>query len=217
MKTMQNLFTANVLAAVCMQLAQAQSVPKVKAGDKIAVEFITYGAKGREVVVDNTRMLNVSKTQTDSTYTLSSEVGTTVYQRSGHVVLERETPAGKTVTAENQRFNWMPPTGDWSKPYAGSLVITHPNCSGLGKLSFEAAAKPAKYTVQIAGKPTALDVQEVQIAGKWFYGGNCGSGVQNERFVYSPELDWILERDSKGFLSNGLFNRGSATKTKSIN
>jgi hypothetical protein len=216
MKTIRSVSMIATIAALSILPAQAQGLQKVKAGDKITVEAVTYGAKGREVVVDSTRMLDVSMTQTDTSYTLSSELGRTTYQRNGHVVIERETSAGKTVTAENQRFNWMPPGGDWSKPYTGNLVITHPSC-GLGKLSFEASAKPSKYTVQIAGQAKELDVQEVLISGKWFYGGNCGNGVQTERFVFSPDLDWILERDNKTFLGNGFLNRGSAIKTKSIN
>ena len=202
--------------ACLSSLATAQNLQKIKAGDKIAVEAITYGAKGRDVFVENTRMIDVNVSQTENTYTLSSEQGKTVYQRNGHVVLERESPAGKTIVAENQRFYWMPPGADWSKPYSGSFQISNPNC-GLGKMTFEATSKPTKFSLQIAGKPSEVDVQEVQISAKWMLSGNCGNGTQPMKFVYSQELDIVLERDTKVFSSNGMLLRGEAIKTKSVN
>jgi hypothetical protein len=196
--------------------AVAQDLPKIKAGDKIMSQFITYGTKGREVVVENTQLIEVRMTQTDNTYTLSNPLGSAVYSRAGHVTLERESPSGKAVVPENQRFNWMPPGGDWSKPYSGSFQINNPNC-GLGKMSFEAVAKPAKFTVTVSGKPVELDVQDVQITAKWQLPGSCGSGTQPEKFVYSPQLDFILERDSKVYGSNGFLIRGTSLKIQSIN
>jgi hypothetical protein len=194
----------------------AQDVPKVKAGDKIMGQFITYGTKGREVVVENTQSLEIKMTQADNTYTLSTSQGSAIYSRAGHVTLERESAAGKVVVAENQRFNWMPPGGDWSKPYSGSFQINNPNC-GLGKMSFEATAKPAKFTATVSGRPMELDVQEVQVNAKWQLPGNCGFGTQPEKFVYSPQLDFVLERDTKVFGSNGFLIRGTSFKLQSIN
>jgi hypothetical protein len=194
----------------------AQELPKIKAGDKIMSQFITYGTKGREVVVENTQSIEVRMTQADNTYTLSSSLGSTVYSRTGHITLERENASGKTVVPENQRFNWMPPGGDWSKPFSGSFQINNPNC-GLGKMSFDAVPKPAKFTVTVSGKPVELDVQEVQFAAKWQLPGNCGFGTQPEKIVYSPQLDFVLERDSKVYGSNGLLIRGTSLKIQSIN
>lgn len=201
---------------LCSQ-ADAQEVSKIKAGDKLVYETVTYNSRGREVVVDSTRSLQATVTEAEGSYTVKSDLGTMTYLRAGHVITFRDIPNFPSEPVpEAQRVSWLPLNGDFSKPYGGSFVIANPNC-GLGKMTFEATAKPAKYTLMVAGKSTELDVQEIQVDGKWMLSGQCGSGKQVEKIVYSPVLDFIMERDSKSYLPNGFLNRGNGNKLKSIN
>jgi hypothetical protein len=195
----------------------AQDLSKVKAADKLVYESFTYGTKGREIFVESTRSLDSSITETATTYTVISEIATVTYLRAGHVVVDRAIVGGASgPVPEAQRASWLPPGGDYSKPYPGSFAIANPNC-GLGKLTFEATPKAAKYTLAIAGKPTEIDVQEIQIDGRWQFGGQCGSGKQIGKVVFSPALDFIVEGDTKQYLPNGFLNRGNGNKLKSIN
>jgi hypothetical protein len=197
--------------------AQAQDLPKVKAADKLVYESFTYGTRGREVFVETTRTLDASITEAATTYTVMSEMGTATYLRAGHVVIDRPTAAGVSrPVPEEQRASWLPANGDYSKPYSGSFAITNPSC-GLGKLTYEATPKAAKYMLSIAGKPIEVDVQEIQIDGRWQFSGTCGSGKQISKVVYSPALDFIVEGDMKQYLPNGFLNRGNGNKLKSIN
>jgi hypothetical protein len=211
-----HLFCAYVFVGLSTGV-QAQSLQKIKDGDKLNYTIADYVAKGRDVVLEADRPLAVSISEKDATYTLKSELSTTLYQRKNHAVQWRETPQGvKTEVPSEQQFNWMPPQGDFSKPWSVSFVTTHPQC-GNGKVTHEATAKPIKYVVQMGGKATELAVFEASFVGKWDFNNHCRSGKQLERWVYSPELDFVLERDQQNFNAQGFLNRGNNVKLKSVN
>jgi hypothetical protein len=58
--------------------------------------------------------------------------------------------------------------------------------------------------------------QEVTLKSKWFF-STCGSGDQVVRIVYSPQLDFVVERDTKSFAPNGILNSGNLTKVTAVN
>lgn len=216
MKSTRLLFCTMALAGLPV-LAHAQSIQKIKDGDKLSYTIADYVAKGREVNLESERTLSVAITEKEATYTLKSELGTTLYQRKNHTAQWRETPQGvKTDFAPEQQFNWMPPQGDFSKSWATSFNITHAQC-GSGKVTHEASAKPVKYHVQMGGKVTEVTVFEINFVGKWDFNNHCRSGKQLERYIYSPELDFVIERDQQSFNAQGFLNRGNNIKLKSVN
>lgn len=216
MSVVHSVLWALALAASPI-LAQTQSLQKIKDGDRLSYTIADYAGKGREVSLEAERPLASMMIEKGETYALKSELGTTVYQRKNHAMQSRETPEGvKTDFAPERQFNWLPPQGDFSKPWATSFTTVHAQC-GTGKVTHDATAKPVKYTVQIAGKATEIAAFEINFVGKWEFNNQCRSGKQLERYVYSPELDFVLERDQQNFNAQGFLNRGNNVKLKSVN
>jgi hypothetical protein len=197
-------------------LAFAQ-VAKIKDGDKLTYSQADYMAKGREVALDAERTLTSALTEKDGNYTNKSDLGASTFTRKNHVRISRETAQGvKTEIPADQQYNWMPPAGDFSKPWATGANFTHPQC-GNGKSTFEATAKPVKYTLQMGGKPVEVAAFEINFNGKWDFNNQCRSGKLIERWVYSPELDFVVEIDSQRFNPQGFLDRGNHLKLKSVN
>lgn len=216
MKTMQSIFAAVTLAVLSM-LVQAQSLQKIKEGDKLNYTIADYVGKGRDVSLEAERAFAASISEKADTYTLKSEFSTTLFSRKNHAMLTRETPDGvKTDFSVERQFIWLPPQGDFSKPWTTSFTTIHPQC-GTGKVTHDVFAKPVKYSLQIAGKATEVAAFEINFVGKWDFNNHCRSGKQLERFVYSPELDFVLERDQQNFNAQGFLNRGNNVKLKSVN
>jgi hypothetical protein len=196
--------------------AQAAAVAKVKDGDKIKVAFSRYEAKGREVAVANTDMLDSSVSVNDKNYSWVSPLSTTTYVRDTHLAIERVLPNGtKEVFAEKDLLKWFPAGGDFSKLVAGEHVIRNQRC-GEGTFKYTPSHQSVKYKLGIAGKEQEIDAHEVTLKGKWTF-ASCGSGDQVMKFVYSPQLDFVLERDVKSFLANGILNSGNQVKILAIN
>jgi hypothetical protein len=202
---------------VVLGVAQAQDLQKIKDGDKLVYVLADYSAKGREVGLEASRDLNALFTEKDAQYMLKSELSTTTYNRKNHVIVTRETPqGGKTDFSPEQQFNWMPPQGDFSKPWSVSFVTTHPQC-GNGKVSHDAVAKPIKFTLLVSGKSVEVSAFDISFVGKWDFNNHCRSGKQLERIVYSPVLDILLERDQQNYNAQGFLNRGNNAKLKAVN
>jgi hypothetical protein len=215
MKKYMSGLLALLLSAMAIQ-ASAQ-IAKIKDGDRLSYVSADYAAKGREVALDAERTVAIVLTEKDGHYTSKSEQGASTFVRKNHVRIARETPQGvKTEISVDQQNNWMPPGGDFSKPWATSFAISNPNC-GNGKVMHEASAKPVKYTVQIDSKPVELAAVEILFNGKWDFNNQCRSGKQVERWVYSPELDFVVEIDVQSFTAQGFLNRGNNFRLKSVN
>jgi hypothetical protein len=211
--------TPSLLALLLSALAMHASaqVAKIKDGDKLTYASADYAAKGREIALEGERIVAIAFTEKDGNYTNRSEQGASTFVRKTHVRISRETPQGvKTDIPADQQHNWMPPGGDFTKPWPTSFGISHPQC-GNGKVTHEAIAKPVKYTVQIGGKPLEVAAFEVNFNGKWDFNNQCRSGKQVERWIYSPELDLVVELDIQSFTSQGFLNRGTNSKLKSVN
>lgn len=212
---------ANRLLYVCAvagfsMLAQAQSVPKIKDGDKLAVDFSTYDTRGREVYVAKIDKIDTSVSMQEKTYTLTSPISTTIYQRGTHMITDRAMPgAAMQPVPERQRFNWFPAGGDFSKVQSGTVGIQNQRC-GEGSFKYDATTVPVKFKISIAGQAMELSGQEVTLKGKWVY-GSCGTGDQVIRYIYSPELDFVVERDLKVYLPNGFLSAGNNTRVTAIN
>jgi hypothetical protein len=206
-----------IVCTTCIHV-RAQ-VAKIKDGDKFTTIATDYIAKGNEVVLDSEkqRTINASFSEKDGIYITKSELGSNVVARKTHVMIAREDPQGtKTEILSENQFNWMPPGGDFRKPWSTSFAINNPNC-GKGKMTHEASAQPIQYTVQIAGKPVELAAMEIRFNGKWDFNNHCRSGKQLERFVFSPELDLVVERDSQLYDARGFLTRGNNFKLKTMN
>jgi hypothetical protein len=78
------------------------------------------------------------------------------------------------------------------------------------------AQTPDAAKIKVAFSRYDVRGQEVTLKGKWLF-GSCGSGDQVMRFVYSPQLDFVVERDRKSFTPNGIFNSGNLTKVTAVN
>lgn len=207
---------AGMACFVSISHAQTSPIAKIKDGDKIKVAFSRYDTRGREVYVANTEMLDSSVSATDKNYTWSSSISATTYIRDTHVAVERVMPDGKKeVFADKDQLKWFPAGGDFSKLTPGEQVIRNPRC-GEGTFKYTPSSQAAKYKLTIAGKEQELDVQDVTLKGRWAF-GSCGSGEQVIRFVYSPQLDFVLERDLKSFQSNGFLSSGNLLKLTAVN
>ncbi|MBS7808178.1 hypothetical protein [Variovorax sp. PCZ-1] len=214
MKTTRGLITLCVLAGLSA-LAQAQSVPKIKDGDKLAVDFSTYDTRGREVYVAKVDKIDSSVSMQEKTYTWTSPLSTTIYQRGTHTITDRAPPGGAMQEVpEKQRFSWFPAGGDFSKVQSGSVGIHNQRC-GEGTFKYEAASAPVKFKISIAGQALELNGQEVTFKGKWT--NTCGTGDQVIRYVYSPDLDYVVERDLKVFQPNAILSTGNNVKVTAVN
>ncbi len=206
-----------ICSAACMQ-AHAQ-IAKIKDGDKFTTAATDYIAKGSDAALDsdNERKIASSFSEKEGIYTTQSDLGGSTVNRKTHTLIARENAQGvKTEIAPEQQYNWMPPGGDFSKPWTTSIAISNANC-GKGKVTHEASAKPVKYTLQVAGKPVELAAVEIHFNGKWDYNNHCRSGKQLERYVFSPELDFIVERDFQLYDARGFLMRGNNFKLKTVN
>jgi hypothetical protein len=196
--------------------AQTASIAKVKDGDKIKVAFSRYDTRGREVYVASTENMDSSVSATDKNYSWSFPAGSTSYVRDTHVAIERTAADGKKETfTDAQQLKWFPAGGDFSKLMPGEQAIRNPRC-GEGTFKYTASGQAAKFKLSIAGKEQELDVQDVTLKGRWSL-GSCGSGEQVMRFVYSPQLDFVVERDTKTFQSNGFLFNGNQSKVTAVN
>jgi hypothetical protein len=78
------------------------------------------------------------------------------------------------------------------------------------------AQTPDAAKIKVAFSRYDVRGQEVTLKGKWFF-STCGSGDQVVRIVYSPQLDFVVERDTKSFAPNGILNSGNLTKVTAVN
>jgi hypothetical protein len=215
MKKCTSSFLALLLSALAMHTSA--QVAKIKDGDKLSYASADYVAKGREVALEAERMLATVLTEKDGNYTNRSDQGASTFVRKTHVRISRETPQGvKTDIPADQQYNWMPPGGDFGKPWATGSNFTHPQC-GNGKSTFEVTAKPVKYTLQVGGKPAEVAAFEINFNGKWDFNNQCRSGKLVERWVYSPELDFVVEIDFQRFNPQGFLDRGNKLALKAVN
>ncbi len=212
-------YTTSLLALLLSGIAihASAQIAKIKDGDKLSYATADYSAKGRDVTLEAERVLASALTEKDGNYTNRSELGASTFVRKNHLRISRETPQGiKTDLPADQQYNWMPPNGDFSKPWATGVAITHPQC-GTGKATYDATAKPTKYTLQMGGKPVEVAAFEISFNGKWDFNNQCRSGKLVERWVYSPELDFVLEVDAQRFNPQGFLDRGNKLMLKSVN
>jgi hypothetical protein len=196
--------------------AHAQTVEKVKDGDKIKIASSRYDTRGREVYLASTEELDSSVSATEKNYVWSSPLGATTYVRETHVAIERTAPDGKKDTFSDARqLKWFPAGGDFSKLLPGEQAIRNPRC-GDGTFKYTASSQPAKFKLNVRGKEHELDVQEVTLKGRWSF-SSCGTGDQLIKLVYSPQLDFLVERDQKSFQPNGFLSNGTLIRVSSIN
>jgi hypothetical protein len=196
--------------------AQATSVAKIKHGDTIKISFSRYDTRGREIYAASTELMDSQVSATDKNYTWSSPLGVSTHARETHAMLERTTPDGKKeIVPEKEQFKWFPVGGDFSKLLPGEAVIRNTQC-GEGTFKYTSSSQAAKFKLMVAGKEQELDVQDVTLKGRWNF-PRCGSGDQVMRFVYSPQLDFIVERDLKSFLPNGFLSSGNVYKITAVN
>jgi hypothetical protein len=218
--TAQAITLACIAAASTFAIAtsaQAQdSTLKIKDGDKIKIAYSRYDVRGREVYVANTEAMDTSVSATDKNYTWASPLATTTYVRDTHVAFERIAPnSAKETFPDKEQLKWFPTGGDFSKLAAGEQVIRNQRC-GEGTFKYTPSHQSVKFKLSIAGKEQEIDAHEVTLKGRWAF-ASCGSGDQVMRFVYSPQLDFVLERDLKSFLPNGIFNNGNLMKVTAVN
>jgi hypothetical protein len=216
--TLVSTALASVLTFASAVHAQTASIAKIKDGDKIKMTYSRYDTRGREIYAASTDVFDthVTVTATDKTYTWLTPLATTTYARETHATIERIAPDGKKdVVPEKEQFKWFPPAGDFSKLTSGEVGIRNQQC-GAGVYKYTASSQSAKYKLMVAGQQQELDVQDVTLKGRWNF-ANCGSGDQVFRFVYSPQLDFMLERDVKSFLPNGFLSTGNVYKVTSVN
>jgi hypothetical protein len=212
-------YTTSLLALLLSGVAihASAQVAKIKDGDKLSYATADYAASGRDVALGAERTVTSVLTEKDGNYTNRSEQGASTFVRKTHLRISRETPQGvKTEIPTEQQYNWMPPGGDFSKPWATGSNFTNPQC-GNGKSTFEATAKPAKYTLQMGEKPVEVSAFEISFNGKWDFNNHCRSGKQIERWVYSPELDFVVEIDFQRFNPQGFLDRGNKLKLTTVN
>jgi hypothetical protein len=212
-----SMVCATALSALGMaSSAHAQAIEKVKDGDKIKFSFSRYEPRGRDVAVAKTEQADASIAMSEKTYAVNSPLGGSTYLRETHVEVDRTTPEGaKTAFSDIQQLKWFPIGGDFSKLAPGEIAIENPRC-GRGTFKYVATSQPAKFKLTVSGKDQELDVNNVTLNGRWWF-SSCGSGEQVWRFAYSPQLDFVVEREQKAFLPNGFLSFGNLTRINSIN
>ncbi len=210
------------LAFLCLFVtsASAQSgdnLAHVKDGDKIAYKYVVYGEKGKELFAEKTIDLPAIVTFSGKDYTIKYQTGRVETYTGQHVNISQVSRGKPYTFPSEEQFLWQPKDFSAGKkdPVTYLVQSTVPGCAIIKNTLPDVNVESGVRVIKVQGVEKQFPVQIVTYKGNW--SGSCGRGNYDAMIVYSPDLNFIVEKREVSYLPSGFLSMGYARLIDSLN
>jgi|JI6StandDraft_1071083.scaffolds.fasta_scaffold161791_1 hypothetical protein len=204
-----------ILVSLVSVSASAQSVVPIKTGDKLRYESLRFDARGSEIFIAATTPLTAEIAVSPEGRAITYSSRRVDKFNADHALVERISADGKAQDWTGKRLlSWLPKDRNSRAKFETGSSFP-PNFCGEVDAMYTATPTDVTYKIAISGNEVTVKAVQYLLEGRWR--GTCGSGKQVVRFVYSPELDAILESEILNYHPSSFLNVGSGLRLKSVN
>lgn len=194
-----------------------ENLAPVKDGDKIAYKYVVYGEKGKELFAEKTIDLPAIVTFSGKDYTIKYQTGRVETYTGQHINISQVSRGKPYTFPSEEQFLWQPKDFSAGKkdPVTYLVQSTVPGCAIIKNTLPDVNVETGVRVIKVQGVEKQVPVQIVTYKGNW--SGSCGRGNYDAMIVYSPDLNFIVEKREVSYLPSGFLSMGYARLIDSLN